>query len=83
MELSAIIQRLYQEGAKLDRLIAAVEELQLQRAAAMIPKVKKRRGRKSMNAEQRREVAERMRRYWAGRRTMRHEAPNPGSAERV
>jgi len=83
MELDAIIRKLRGERAKLDQLIETVEQLQLQRAAAAIPKVKKRRGRKSMNAEQRREVAERMRRYWAGWRAVRHEAPDATGSVRV
>lgn len=69
MDLYKAIQDLYAEKEKLERVIASLEELQ--RTAGSIPMVPKpvnRRGRKSMNAAQRQEVSERMRKYWASRR---------------
>lgn len=70
MDLYKAIQDLYAEKEKLERIIAALEELQ--RAAGGTvpakPKGVERRGRKSMNAEERQEVSERMKKYWAGRR---------------
>jgi hypothetical protein len=68
-----IIQDLYAEKEKLARgiasLIASLEELQrIAEAIPMLPKSAKRRGRKFMNARERQEVAERMRKYWASRR---------------
>jgi len=63
MDLIKLIEELRREKERLDRVIAAVEEL---RADGDVPQ-KKRRGRKSMSPEERREVAARMRRYWARR----------------
>jgi hypothetical protein len=69
MDLYKAIQDLYAEKEKLERVIASLEELQ-RTAGAMpvLPKSAKRRGRKSMNSQERQEVAERMRKYWASRR---------------
>jgi hypothetical protein len=69
MDLYKAIQDLYAEKEKLERVIASLEELQ--RTAGELPEVPKpakRRGRKSMNAEERQEVSERMKRYWESRR---------------
>jgi hypothetical protein len=69
MDLYKAIQDLYAEKEKLERVIASLEELQ--RTAGELPempKAAKRRGRKSMNAEERQEVSERMKRYWESRR---------------
>lgn len=70
MDLYKAIQDLYAEKEKLERVIASLEELQ--RTAGAVPpplsKPVKRRGRKSMSSEERQEVSERMRKYWAGRR---------------
>jgi hypothetical protein len=68
MDLDKIIAKLQGERAKLDEVISSLE--QLKRSGADVPKevIKKRRGRKFMNEEDRREVSERMKRYWAARR---------------
>ena len=69
MDLYKAIQDLYKEKEKLERVIASLEELQ--RAGGSVPempKAVKRRGRKSMNSTERKEVSERMRKYWASRR---------------
>jgi len=69
MDLYKTIQDLYAEKEKLERVIASLEELQ--RAAGTIPslaKTGKRRGRKSMDAKERQQVSERMKKYWASRR---------------
>jgi hypothetical protein len=70
MDLFKAIQDLYAEKEKLERVIASLEELQ--RTAGAVPvlpaKPTKRRGRKSMSSEERQEVSERMRKYWAERR---------------
>jgi len=70
MDLYKAIQDLYAEKEKLERVIASLEELQLTAGAVPIlpPKLSKRRGRKSMSSEERQEVSERMRKYWADRR---------------
>ena len=68
MDLYKAIRELYAEKLKLDQVISSLEQLQ-QSAVALeeFPEVK-RRGRKSMNPQERREVSDRMRRYWANRR---------------
>ena len=69
MDLYKAIQDLYAEKEKLERVIASLEELQ--RSAGdlqVLPKTGKRRGRKSMGAKERREVSERMKKYWESRR---------------
>jgi len=69
MDLHKTIQDLYAEKEKLERVIASLEELQ--RAAAANSHVmgrSKRRGRKSMGSDERRDVSERMKKYWASRR---------------
>jgi hypothetical protein len=69
MDLHKTIQDLYAEKEKLERVIASLEELQ--RVAAANPLVArrgKRRGRKSMGSQERQDVSERMKKYWAGRR---------------
>ena len=69
MDLNKTIQDLYAEKEKLERVIASLEELQ--RAATTNPLAvgrSKRRGRKSMGADERQEVSDRMKKYWAERR---------------
>jgi hypothetical protein len=78
MDLYKAIQDLYAEKEKLERVIASLEELQ--RTAGELPEVPrlaKRRGRKSMNPQERQEVSARMKRYWESRRKggMSEEAP--------
>jgi len=69
MDLSKALQDLYAEKEKLERAIASLEALQ--RAGGELPRptgTGKRRGRKSMNLQERAEVSERMKKYWANRR---------------
>ncbi|HTS28987.1 MAG TPA: hypothetical protein VMH81_24115 [Bryobacteraceae bacterium] len=69
MDLYKAIQNLYAEKEKLEQVIASLEELQ--RSAGKVPveaKSGKRRGRKSMGAKERKEVSERMKKYWESRR---------------
>jgi len=69
MDLYKAIQDLYAEKEKLERVIASLEELQRSAGSVpVLPKPAKRRGRKSMNPQERQEVSERMRKYWATRR---------------
>jgi hypothetical protein len=65
MDLQKTIQALRDEKAKLDRVIASLEELAVERA---VTAPTSRRGRKSMGAEERAEVSARMKRYWDHRR---------------
>lgn len=69
MDLYKAIQDLYAEKEKLERVIASLEELQRSAdSLPSLPKPVKRRGRKSMSAEERQEVSERMKKYWESRR---------------
>ena len=69
MDLYKAIQDLYAEKEKLERVIASLEELQRAGdSAPVLERSGKRRGRKSMNAKERQEVSERMKKYWANRR---------------
>lgn len=77
MDLYKALQDLYAEKAKLERAIASLEELQRIGAGAPgTPQPSKRRGRKSMNPEEREEVSRRMRKYWASRRKQKGDPQN-------
>lgn len=80
MDLYKAIQDLYAEKEKLERVIASLEELQRAAGGGIPPQPHsgKRRGRKSMGAEERQEVSERMKKYWAKRR---HEPDEGGGSE--
>ena len=80
MDLYEALRQLYEERARLDRVIASLEELQ-QTGIPLPPENAqrvKRRGRKGMNAEERKAVSERMKRYWAKWRKKAREQP-PGN----
>jgi len=67
MELRKLIVQLRKERVKLDDTIASLEHLE--KTIAETKKItKNRRGRKFMDAEARKEVSERMKKYWASRR---------------
>jgi hypothetical protein len=66
MDLQKTIDFLRGEISRLERVVTSLEELR--DGVTGSPLQKKRGGRKSMSAEERQKVAERMRRYWAGRR---------------
>ncbi|MGA7234915.1 MAG: hypothetical protein WBY44_04515 [Bryobacteraceae bacterium] len=70
MDLYKAIQDLYAEKEKLERVIASLEDLQRAAGGGVppAPGSGKRRGRKSMGAEERQEVSDRMKKYWASRR---------------
>ena len=67
MDLDEVIRKLRYERKKLDGVIASLEQLSM---AATVEKTveKDRRGRKSMDEPARKEVSERMKKYWASRR---------------
>ena len=70
MDLYKAIQNLYAEKEKLEHVIASLEELQRTAGSSpAIPHSGKRRGRKSMSSKERKEVSERMKKYWEGRRS--------------
>lgn len=66
MDLNGAILELYVQRAK---LIAAIAHLEALAGSRDVPP--SRRGRKSMGEAERREVSERMKRYWARRREVR------------
>lgn len=68
MDLSKIIQDLCLRRDKIERTIAELEQLE-KAGGGSVAIVAKRRGRKSMGAEERQEVSIRMKNYWASRRT--------------
>jgi hypothetical protein len=79
MDLSKAIRDLYAEKERLERVIASLEDLQ--RKAEQTPSLPhriNRRGRKSMNAHERQEVSERMKKYWAARRGESAAGDGPG-----
>lgn len=64
MDLHRVIKNLHEELKKLNQVIAALEEFQ---RTGNLP-APKRRGRKSMGADERQQVSERMKLYWKKRR---------------
>jgi hypothetical protein len=67
MDLRKTLTELYEEKARLDRVISSLEQLAAT-PAAIRPSLH-RRGRKFMSPQERRKVSERMRRYWAARKS--------------
>ena len=69
MDYGAVIKALRSQMDQIDRAIAQLESLNSpDGSTAGTVQFKSRRGRKSMSPEERKQVAERMKRYWAGRR---------------
>jgi hypothetical protein len=78
MDLNDIIRKLHTERVRVNQIIASLEKLQRsvpQPEAAPRPK---RRGRRFMDEAGRLEVSERMKKYWAGRRTKKDDTPPMG-----
>jgi len=71
MDLYELIGQLRLRKERIDRAITAFENLQKTDGGSIEGVVKNRRGRKSMGLEERRQVAERMKKYWASRRKRR------------
>ncbi len=67
MDLNKIIRELRDERDKLEQIVNSLEQLQI--TAKQKPETMAKRGRRSMDSEARSEVSERMKRYWAERRT--------------
>ena len=65
MDLRLLLKQLRLEKERIDRKIARLEQLH-DTGDGVMPK---RRGRKSMSDAESRVVSERMKRYWAGRRS--------------
>ena len=69
MNVAELIRQLYVQKEKLGRAIAVLEDLAADRQGIKLHTERiERRGRKSMGAEERREVSLRMKKYWASRR---------------
>jgi len=70
MDLPKILGDLRQQRDKLEQAIATLNSIVVESGGRPVgpPPVKKRRGRKEMGPEERREVSRRMRRYWEKRR---------------
>ena len=67
IDLYNLIQELHAEKQRLDRVIATLEGM-LPDTVKPAQAPPKRRGRTSMNDQERREVSQRMKTYWASRR---------------
>jgi hypothetical protein len=81
MDLSKAIKELYAEKEKLEQAIALLEGLKNGAGSALSHlKAAKRRGRKAMGPEERKQVSARMRAYWAARRNGRNP---PGGKSRL
>jgi hypothetical protein len=74
MDLYKVIQELYVEKEKLQRIIVSLEDLLglVGRNIPPISKSGKRRGRKSMSDDERQIVSVRMKNYWSVRRHVEH-----------
>lgn len=88
MDLYKAIRELMEEKQRIDRIIASLEAMLESGATfgqARAMREPKRRGRKGMSAEERREVSERMARYWAAKRAAKSKndapAPQPDSQD--
>ena len=66
MDLQETMRILRLQKERIERAIAALEEY-LEEGREDLPPLANRRGRKAMPLEERREVSERMKRYWAKR----------------
>lgn len=77
MDLHKAIQELYEEKRRIEEIIERLEQLQAQRSAEGT--APRRRGRKSMSAEERAEVSRRMKQYWANRRKMKAASAGQGA----
>ena len=69
MDLYKAIQELHEEKARLDQVIASLEELLRSGESLKDFHFEKRRGRKSMSPNERLAVSQRMKNYWARRRS--------------
>ncbi|HXN45523.1 MAG TPA: hypothetical protein VN893_02720 [Bryobacteraceae bacterium] len=68
MDLYKTIQILHTERERLTKLIAYLEHLKTSKAEQSRRKPQSRRGRKRMSEAERREVSDRMKKYWAARK---------------
>jgi hypothetical protein len=76
MDLYRIIRELVLERDRLTRIIDSLEEMKQDRPPKIRIEGVKRRGRKSMDRAARQQVSDRMKRYWAQRRSQRTTSAN-------
>jgi hypothetical protein len=81
MDLEGIIRDLLNERNRVNRIIQALEQQELDDVRET--RAKSRRGRKSMDGPARREVSERMKLYWAKQRELRAAAQAETAATAV
>ncbi len=79
MDLTKAIRELHAEKARLEKIICSLEELLAGNVEPAAPVTGKRRGRKFMNSQARKEVSERMKKYWAERRSQQGNTQQQGS----
>lgn len=77
-DLYRIIRELVDERDKLDRIITSLEQMIL--SGETSEPALKRRGRKSMDSAARKQVSERMKRYWAKRRNEKNGSKDEAAA---
>ncbi len=88
MDLYRAIRELVDEKRRIDRIISSLEAMLAKGTTSTVEKAAvrggtvSRRGRKSMSAEERREVSERMARYWAAKRASKEGRGFPEDPER-
>jgi hypothetical protein len=84
MDLLKVIQELTEEKARLDAMIANLEALiaarKLTGERRVIERALKHRGRRVVSDEERAEISQRMRDYWAARRKVASEVGDGSSA---
>jgi hypothetical protein len=68
MDLHLAIRYLIDEKKRVEKMIQLLESMMRDETASMPAVPRSRRGRKGMSAEERKQVSERMRKYWASRR---------------
>ena len=67
MDLYKAIRTLHEEKKRLDKLIESITQMKA-RGLPLRPATRSRRTRRKMTAAEKREVSDRMKRYWAARR---------------
>ena len=88
MDLYKAIRELVEEKQRIDRIIATLEAMlasgKLSPHGKAVEKAPgKRRGRKSMSEEERRQVSERMARHWAAKRAEKAATGAPGESGEI
>ena len=79
MDFYSAIRELLEEKKRLDRLITTLEAMENGTIDPADLTTVRRRGRKAMSEQERRQVSDRMKRYWATRRGEAESRPAPTS----